>query len=72
MPAAVKGQYYYRYTLLDVFGRKIVAHEVHGAESAEMAALLMRRASMAEVLAGRPLLLHSDNGSREVRKCGHE
>ena len=49
--------------MLDVFSRKIVAHEVHEAESAELAALLMRRASLAEGLAGRPLVLHSDNGS---------
>ena len=63
MPAAVKGQYYYWYMMLDVFSRKIVAHEVHEAESAELAALLMRRASLAEGLAGRPLVLHSDNGS---------
>ena len=63
LPAAVKGQYYYWYMMLDVFSRKIVAHEVHEAESAELAALLMRRASLAEGLAGRPLVLHSDNGS---------
>ncbi|ANB72066.1 hypothetical protein AYM40_06545 [Paraburkholderia phytofirmans OLGA172] len=36
---------------------------MHDAESAELAALLMRRASLAEELAGRPLVLHSDNGS---------
>lgn len=40
-----------------VFSRKIVGHEVHEAESAEPAALLMRRASLAR----RPLVLHSDN-----------
>jgi putative transposase len=63
MPAAVKGQYFYWYMMLDVFSRKIVGHEVHVAESAELAALLMRRASLAEGLAGRSLVLHSDNGS---------
>ena len=63
MPAAVKGQYFYWTMLLDVFSRKIVGHEVHVAESAELAAILMRRASLAEGLAGRPLVLHSDNGS---------
>jgi putative transposase len=63
LPAAVKGQYYYWYMMLDVFSRKIVGYEVHEAESAELAALLMRRASLAEGLAGRPLVLHSDNGS---------
>jgi transposase InsO family protein len=63
MPAAVKGQFYYWYMVLDVFSRKIVGHEVHVAESAELASLLMRRASLAEGLAGRQLVLHSDNGS---------
>jgi transposase InsO family protein len=47
MPAAVKGQYYYWYMMLDVFSRKIVAHEVHEAESAEQAALLIRRVILA-------------------------
>lgn len=63
LPAAIKGKYYYWYMMLDVFSRKIVGHEVQEAESAELAALLMRRASLAEGLAGRPLVLHSDNGS---------
>jgi putative transposase len=63
LPAAVKGQYYYWYMVLDVFSRKIVGHEVQAAESAELASLLMRRASLMEGLAGRPLVLHSDNGS---------
>lgn len=63
LPAAVKGQYHYWYMVLDVFSRKIVAHEVHAAESAELASQMMRRASLAEGLAGRRLVLHSDNGS---------
>lgn len=63
LPAAIKGKYYYWYMVLDVFSRKIVGHEVQEAESAELAALLMRRTSLAEGLAGRPLVLHSDNGS---------
>ena len=63
LPAAVKGTYYYWFMILDVFSRKIVGHEVHEAESAESASLLMKRTSLAEGLAGRPLVLHSDNGS---------
>lgn len=63
MPAALKGKFYYWYMVLDVFSRKIVGHEVQEAESAELAALLMRRTSLAEGLAGRPVVLHSDNGS---------
>jgi putative transposase len=63
IPAAVKGQYYYWYMMLDVFSRKIVGHEVHVVESTDLAALLMRKASLAEGLAGRQVVLHSDNGS---------
>lgn len=63
LPAGIKGKYYYWYMILDVFSRKIVGHEVHEAEAAELASLLMRRVSLAEGLAGRPLVLHSDNGS---------
>jgi transposase InsO family protein len=63
LPAAIKGKYYYWYMVLDIYSRKIVGHEVHVAESAESASRLMRRASLAEGLAGRPLVLHSDNGS---------
>ena len=49
--------------VLDVYSRKIVGHEVHVAESAELASLLLRKASLAEGLAGRAVVLHSDNGS---------
>lgn len=63
LPAAIKGKYHYWYMVLDIYSRKIVGHEVHEAESAESASRLMRRASLAEGLAGRPLVLHSDNGS---------
>ena len=63
LPTAVKGLYFYWYMVLDVYSRKIVGHEVHVAESADLAALLMRRASLAEGLAGREVILHSDNGS---------
>lgn len=63
LPAQVKGMYFYWFMVLDVYSRKIVGHEVHAAESAESASLLIRKASLAEGLAGRPMVLHSDNGS---------
>ena len=63
LPTAVKGLYFYWYMVLDVYSRKIVGHEVHVAEAAELAALLMRKASLVEGLAGRKVVLHSDNGS---------
>jgi putative transposase len=40
-----------------------VAHEVHKEESAEHASHLVRQAVMREGIAGRPLVLHQDNGS---------
>ena len=49
--------------MLDIYSRKIVGHEVHAAESAELASQLLRKASLAEGLAGRAVVLHSDNGS---------
>jgi len=63
LPAGVKGLYFYWYMVLDVYSRKIVGHEVHIAESAELASLLLCKASLAEGLAGREVVLHSDNGS---------
>jgi transposase InsO family protein len=59
----VKGKYLYWYMVMDVFSRKIVGHEVYEVEAAALGARLMRRASLAEGLAGRELVLHSDNGS---------
>jgi putative transposase len=63
LPTGVRGMYFYWYMVLDVYSRKIVGHEVHVAESAELASLLLRKASLAEGLAGRAVVLHSDNGS---------
>ena len=63
MPAGVRGLYFYWYMVLDVYSRKIVGHEVHIAESADLASLLLTKASLAEGLAGREVVLHSDNGS---------
>lgn len=62
LPAALKGTYYSWYMILDLYSRKIVGHEVHAVESADHASVLIRRASLAEGLSGRPLVLHSDNG----------
>ncbi|MET3135642.1 hypothetical protein AAKU55_005956 [Oxalobacteraceae bacterium GrIS 1.11] len=66
LPTSVKGLYFYWYMVLDIYSRKIVGDEVHVVESAEMASLLLRKASLAEGLVGRKLVLHSDNGSSMV------
>ena len=47
----------------DVYSRKLVANEVHASESSELAARLLVSGCLREGLAGRPLVLHSDNGS---------
>ena len=79
LPAGVKGLYFYWYMMLDVYSRKIVGHEVQIVESAELGSLLLRKASLAEGLAGRQAVLHSDNGSSmrnatmlaTLEKAGH-
>jgi putative transposase len=63
LPTAVKGQYYYWYMMKDVYSRKLVANEVHERESMELAASLLTKGCLREGVAGRPLVLHSDNGS---------
>lgn len=63
LPTTVKGQFYYWYMMKDVYSRKLVANEVQGSETSELAARLLVSATLREGLAGRPLVLHSDNGS---------
>jgi len=72
MPAAIKGQYYYWYMVLDIFSRKIVGHEVHVAESAELASRLMRRTSLAglwcKLRVNRRKAAYSPNGFMQPRQ----
>lgn len=63
MPSTVKGRYFYWYMVKDIHSRLLVANEVHDAESADHASILVRKACLRERTAGRPLVLHSDNGS---------
>ncbi|MCG2606691.1 MAG: IS3 family transposase [Achromobacter sp.] len=63
MPGPVAGVFFYLYLIVDIFSRKIVGWEVHERESADLAAMLIRQAVMAEGCALRPLVLHADNGS---------
>ncbi len=63
LPTTVKGQFYYWYMMKDIHSRKLVANEVHESESMELAAALLKRGCLREGVAGRPLVLHSDNGS---------
>ena len=60
MPGPVAGMFFYLYLIVDIFSRKIVGWEVHERESAELAAVLIRRAVLAEGCTLRPLVLHAD------------
>ena len=62
LPGPVSGMYFFLYLVLDVYSRKIVAHEVHEAECGELAATLIARACAREHIET-PLVLHQDNGS---------
>ena len=63
MPGPVAGMFFYLYLIVDIFSRKIVGWEVHDRESADLAAMLIRQAVLAEDCITRPLVLHADNGS---------
>ena len=63
MPGPVAGMFFYLYLIVDIFSRKIVGWEVHERESADMAAILIRQAVLAEGCHLSPLVLHADNGS---------
>lgn len=63
LPGFVRGLYYYLYLILDIYSRKVVGWEVHEEESSENASGLVLRAHLREGVGGKPLILHSDNGS---------
>ena len=47
----------------DIYSRKLVVNEVHDSETSEHASALLKRGCLKEQTAGRPLVLHSDNGT---------
>lgn len=63
LPTTVKGRYFYWYMMKDIYSRKLVVNEVHETESSEHASRLLWRGCLREQTAGRPLVLHSDNGT---------
>jgi putative transposase len=63
LATTVKGTFFYLYLIMDIFSRKIVGWEVYETESAEQAAKVFHKAHLREDIGGRPLVLHSDNGS---------
>lgn len=63
MPGPIAGMFFYLYLIVDIYSRKIVGWEVHERESADLAAVLIQQAVLAEGCIARPLVLHADNGS---------
>ncbi len=63
MPTTVKGRFFYWYMMQDIYSRKLVVNEVHESESEEHARRLLELGCLREQTAGRPLVLHSDNGT---------
>ncbi|CAG9164975.1 IS3 family transposase ISPa31 [Cupriavidus laharis] len=63
MPTTVKGRFFYWYMMQDIYSRKLVVNEVHENESEEHAKQLLELGCLREKTAGRPLVLHSDNGA---------
>ena len=63
IPSSVRGQFFYWYMVKDVYSRKVVASEVHLAESSALAAELLKRGTLKERVFEVSLILHSDNGS---------
>lgn len=59
----VKGMFYRLYLIIDIFSRKIVGWEIWETEEAKYAEELMKKTVISEKIQGRPLILHSDNGS---------
>lgn len=65
LPAAIRGQFFYLYLILDLYSRKIVGWEVYAEESGANASVLLTRSCVAEGIGqhGKPLVLHADNGA---------
>ena len=65
LPGPARGSWFYLYMILDVYSRKMIAHEVYEQENGDNAAELIEKACWRERLSSsdRPLVLHSDNGS---------
>ncbi|MTV51085.1 DDE-type integrase/transposase/recombinase, partial [Heliobacillus mobilis] len=63
LPGPAQGIYYRLYLILDIFSRCIVGWEIWEKETAEYASELVKKAVISEKIKGRPLVLHSDNGS---------
>jgi transposase InsO family protein len=62
LPSIVRGKFFYCYTIMDVFSRKVVGRAVHDAESDVHAAVLVAATCAIEGVPQDQLVIHSDNG----------
>jgi len=63
LATTITGLFYRLYLVMDVYSRKITGWEIYENETAGNAALLIRKACLAEGISEQGLVLHSDNGS---------
>jgi len=63
LPTTVKGSFHYLYMVVDIFSRKVVGWEVYEKQTDDLASVVARKAYLSEGIAGKDLVLHSDNGS---------
>ena len=63
LPGPIAGMFFYLYLIVDIFSRKIVGWEVYEREAADLAAVVVQKAVLAEKCHQNPLVLHADNGS---------
>jgi len=63
LATTIAGRFLRLYLIMDIYSRKIVGWEIHENETAEHAAVLIRKACLAEGIAPDRLVLHADNGS---------
>lgn len=63
LATTIAGMFYRLYLVVDIYSRKIVGWEIHENETADHAAVLIRKACLAEGIRVGALVLHSDNGS---------
>jgi transposase InsO family protein len=62
LPAGVRGMFWYLYSIVDVWSRKIVGWAVHDVQSDALAAQLAEDACRREAVEPGRLVLHADNG----------
>lgn len=63
LPAGVRGTFWYLYSVIDVWSRKLVACVVHDVQSDELAATMVDEACLRENVERGRLVLHADNGA---------